>query len=297
MNFVKQNFSITDLENISGIKAHTIRIWEKRHNLFSPVRKSNSNARTYNMEDLKKLLNIVFLNKIGYKISKIAILNESEIRSIILNDLENEKTETLILNQFKISMLEFDKALFNAIYLNLQTRFSFKEIYIKYFIPFLEEIGYLWQINVINSTHEHFISYLIIQKINLETAKVEGNFDTETIYVLFLPENELHEIALLFCNYYLNLHQKNTLYLGQTIITDDILIISEKFKKICFISNLTFLSVNEYIENFISNFYQKNILNTNNQLVICNNSFENISIFENKIHQFSNVKNMLDYLI
>lgn len=297
MNYIKQNFSISDLENISGIKAHTIRIWEKRYQIFSPDRNTSSNARTYDMEDLKKVLNIVYLNKIGFKISKIAELSPLEIHSIILNDLEYDKTNTLIVNQFKIAMLNFDKSLFNEIYSKLVTNLSFKEIYVFYFIPFLIEIGYLWQTNVINSTHEHFISYLIIQKIKLETAKVENNFDSETMYVLFLPENELHEISLLFCNYYLNLHQKNTLYLGQTIITDDVLILKNKFEKICFVTNITHPFGKEHIENFINTFFKTNIEKTNNKLVISNQNFENIPIFENKILKFSNVKNMLDYLI
>jgi MerR family transcriptional regulator, light-induced transcriptional regulator len=297
MNYIKQKFSISDLENFSSVKAHTIRIWEKRYQIFSPDRNKSSNARTYDMEDLKKVLNIVYLNKIGFKISKIAPLSQSEIQNIILNDLEYDKTNTLIINQFKIAMIEFDKSLFNEIYLKLETNLSFKEIYLYYFIPFLIEIGYLWQAGVINSTHEHFISYLIIQKIKLETAKVEDNFESETMYVLFLPENELHEIALLFCNYFLNLHQKNTLYLGQTIITEEIFILTNKFKNICFVTNITHPIGNEHIENFINTFYQKNITNTNNQLFINNQNFENKSIFENKVHQFSNVKNMLDSII
>jgi MerR family transcriptional regulator, light-induced transcriptional regulator len=297
MKYIKQSFSISDLENISSIKAHTLRIWEKRYQIFSPDRNHSSNARTYDMEDLKKVLNIAYLNKIGFKISKIAQLSQSEIQNIILNDLEYDKTDVLIINQFKIAMLEFDKALFNEIYTKLAISLSFKEIYVYYFMPFLVEIGYLWQVGIINSTHEHFISYLIIQKIKLETAKVENNIDSETIYILFLPENELHEIALLFCNYYLNLNQKNTLNLGQTIITEDILVLTNKFKKICFVTNITYPFGNEYIENYIKEFYEKNLKNKDNELVISNYNFENISIFENKVHQFSNVKNMLDYLI
>ncbi|MFY7810465.1 MAG: MerR family transcriptional regulator [Flavobacterium sp.] len=297
MNYIKQSFSISDLENISGIKSHTIRIWEKRYQIFSPIRNISSNARTYEMDDLKKVLNIVYLSKIGYKISKIANLNEFEIQSIILNDLENDQNSTLIINQLKISMLEFDKSLFNNIYSKLLDNLSFKEIYTLYFMPLLVEIGYLWQTNVINSTHEHFISYLIIQKINLETCKIEDNFNSETLYVLFLPENELHEIALLFCNYYLNLNQKNTLYLGQTIITEEIFILTQKFKKICFVSNITHPFGNEFIENYIKNFYELNIKNTENELVISNSNFENNSNFATKVHRFSNVKNMLDYLI
>lgn len=297
MTYIKQQFSITDLENFSNIKAHTIRIWEKRHELFTPDRHISSSARTYNLEDLKKILNIAYLNKIGYKISKIAALSELEIQKIITDDLDKTKSNQLVMNSLKIAMLEFDKNLFNSIFNDLQKKYSFVEIYVQFFMPFLIEIGYLWQSNSINSTHEHFISYIIIQKIKQETAKVEKNFDSETMYVLFLPENELHEISLIFCNYYLNLNQKNTLYLGQTIISNDIFVLNKKFDSICFISNISHQFGKENINQFISNFYERNLKNTNSELLISCFNFENTSDFDGKVKKFSNVKNMLDCVI
>lgn len=297
MSQIKQHFSITDLENFSNIKAHTIRIWEKRYNLFSPTRNENSMARTYDLEDLKKILNVVFLNNLGYKISKIAALKDTEIHTKIVENLHQDSTNTGIVNNFKISMLDFNKKLFNETFENLRKKYSFVEVYVQFFIPLLTEIGYLWQANAINSTHEHFISYLIIQKIKQETAKVEDNFESNTMYVLFLAENEFHEVSILFINYYLNLNQKNTLYLGQTIITNDIFVLNKKFEKICFITNITHQTGKDQIQQFIDNFFDKNIKNTQNIFVLTNNLFERKEEKEGKIQKFQNVKEMLDFLI
>lgn len=296
MSYMKQQFSISDLENFSSIKAHTIRIWEKRYNLFTPERNVNSLARTYNLEDLKKILNISYLNSLGYKISKIAALKEEEIQKTIIEQLQKEKSKDVVFNRFKISMMEFDKNMFNSIYDNLRETNTFEQVYVEYFMPFLIEIGFLWQTNVINSTHEHFISYLIIQKIRQETIKVEKDYETEKLFVLFLPDNELHEIALLFCNYYLNLNERNTLYLGQTTISEDIFILKEKFNSIVFVSNITHQFGDEAINNFVDGFYDKCVKDTENELLISHYNFEDVTLHNGKIKKFKNVKNLLEFI-
>ncbi|MGB2225653.1 MAG: MerR family transcriptional regulator, partial [Polaribacter sp.] len=160
MNNIKKEFTIKDLENISGIKAHTIRIWEKRYNLLEPNR-SETNIRSYNPESLQKLLNIVLLNKNNFKVSKIAKMSNEEIivqaRELAFqNAIEDEA-----INSFKIAMFQFDKILFNNTYNKLLHKKTFREIFKDVFIPFLEHIGLLWQTDTLLAAHEHFISNLI----------------------------------------------------------------------------------------------------------------------------------------
>ena len=192
MNNIKQDFTIKDLENISGIKAHTIRIWEKRYNLLAPKR-TETNIRFYSNENLQKLLNIVLLNNNNFKISKIAKMSDEELilqsREMAFNSLNNDEA----INSFKLAMFQFDKVLFNNTYNKLLLNMSFREVFKDVFIPFLDHIGLLWQTDTLIPAHEHFISNLIAQKIQINTEKLQYDIsNTSKTYVLFLPENEIH---------------------------------------------------------------------------------------------------------
>ena len=201
MNNIKQDFTIKDLENISGIKAHTIRIWEKRYNLLEPKR-TDTNIRLYSNENLQKLLNIVLLNKNGYKISKIAKMTSEELilqsREQVFVSAVNDEA----INSLKLSMFQFDKALFNNTYNSLLNKMTFREIFKDVFIPFLDHIGLLWQTETLLPAHEHFISNLISQKIQIQTEKLQYSVtNASKTFVLFLPKNEIHELGLLYLNY------------------------------------------------------------------------------------------------
>ena len=222
MNNIKQDFTIKDLENISGIKAHTIRIWEKRYNLLTPNR-TETNIRFYSNENLLKLLNIVLLNNNNFKISKIAKMSDEELilqsREIAFNSLDNDEA----INSFKLAMFQFDKVLFNNTYNKLLLNMTFREVFKDVFIPFLDDIGLLWQTDTLIPAHEHFISNLIAQKIQINTEKLQYSIsDSAKTYVLFLPENEIHELGLLYLNYELTLRGNNTIYLGQSLPLDNL---------------------------------------------------------------------------
>lgn len=239
MNNIKQDFSIRDLENISGIKAHTIRIWEKRYNLLEPKR-TDTNIRYYTPEDLTKLLNIVLLNNNNYKISKIAAMSEDDIivksRELAFSVATNDEA----INSFKVSMFQFDKILFNNTYNKLLHKKTFREIFKDVFIPFLDHIGLLWQTETLLPAHEHFISNLIMQKIQINTEKLQYSInDTNKTYVLFLPENEIHEIGLMYLNYELVLRGYHTVYLGQSLPLNNLNYFLESGREICFITSLT----------------------------------------------------------
>ena len=152
MNNIKTKFSIRDLENLSGIKAHTIRIWEKRYNLLSPKR-SETNIRNYNLSSFQKLLNISYLNNNGLKISKIAKLKEEEIPIKVREIASRASIENHAINALKMAMINFDQALFYHTYNNLIETKTFNEIFYSVFRHLLNEIGLLWQTNTITPAH------------------------------------------------------------------------------------------------------------------------------------------------
>ncbi|WP_083629303.1 MerR family transcriptional regulator [Tenacibaculum agarivorans] len=239
MNNIKTVFTIKDLENISGIKAHTIRIWEKRYNLLQPNR-TETNIRYYSAESLLKLLNVALLNKHSFKISKIAQMSEEQIttsaRELAFKYAVNDEA----VNAFKMSMFQFDKVLFNNTYNKLLHKKTFRQIFKEVFIPFLNHIGLLWQTNTLMPAHEHFISNLIIQKIQLNTEKLEyAATNTDYTYVLFLPDGEIHEIGLMYLNFELVLRGCQTIYLGQSLPLNNLDYFFEGELKVCFITSMT----------------------------------------------------------
>lgn len=253
MNGIKKDFTIKDLENISGIKAHTIRIWEKRYKLLEPQR-SDTNIRYYSHQNLQKLLNIVLLNKNNYKISKIAEMTEEAIvlnaRELAFKIAVNDEA----INSFKLSMFQFDKVLFNNTYNKLLHKKTFREIFKDVFMPFLEHIGLLWQTDTLLPAHEHFISNLITQKIQINTEKLQYNVtNTGKTYVLFLPENEIHELGILYLNYELVLRGNQTIYLGQSLPLDNLNYFFEGSQEICFITSMT---IQPYDDKVVDYFYQ-----------------------------------------
>ena len=239
MDNIKKNFSIRDLENISGIKAHTIRIWEKRYNLLSPER-SKTNIRYYSHQNLQKLLNIVLLNNNNYKISKISKMSDELInitaRDLALNTTINDDA----INSLKLSMFKFDKISSNTTYNKLLDKKNFREIFKEVFIPFLEHLGLLWQTETILPVHEHFISNLITQKIQINTDVLNyTKILSDNVFILFLPENEIHELGLLYLNYELVLRGHRTIYLGQNLPLNNLNIFFDIHDKITFVTSMT----------------------------------------------------------
>lgn len=266
MDTIKNNFSIKDLENITGVKAHTIRIWEKRYDLLSPKR-SETNIRYYSNKNLQKLLNIVLLNNNNYKISKISEMKDDEIsftaRELVLDRAINEEA----INSLKLAMFQFDKTLFNNIYSRLLLKKTFKEIFKEIFIPFLEHVGLLWQTETILPAHEHFVSNLISQKVQVNTEELKyTTIISDTTYVLFLPENEIHELGLLYLNYELVLRGYKTIYLGQSLPIDNLNYFFGIGKNVCFITSMTIKPYDDKITDYFNEL--DTILNMSNHSLI-----------------------------
>ncbi|AWH72992.1 MerR family transcriptional regulator [Dokdonia sp. Dokd-P16] len=256
-NAVKTKFSIKDLEGLSGIKAHTIRIWEKRYGLLEPQR-TDTNIRTYALSDLQKLLNVVFLTEHKYKISKIARHSTKEIAVLVASLISesNESSENHAINSFKIAMMNFDQNLFHKTYNALNETKPFVDIFYEVFIPLLHEIGLLWQTDTINPSHEHFIFNLIKHKIliNIEKTQISVPPLKEKTFALFLPENEIHELGLLFLNYELVSHGYKVIYLGQSIMLSNLKYLSVNHPNLSFASYFTVNPLESEIPQYFEDF-------------------------------------------
>lgn len=209
-------YSIKDLEKITGIKAHTIRIWEKRYGIVEPSR-TQTNIRYYSDEDLRHLMNVAILNKYGYKISNIQSMSSEEIVSSVLDltnqDLDNDhQVDNLVMAMIELDEQRFDKIISSAI-IKHGFDYTFEELLHK----FLEKIGILWQIGNVNPAQEHFISQLIRQKLILAIDGQNDYLAGRKTFLLFLPENEYHEIALLYMHYKLRKAGHLVIYLGQNV--------------------------------------------------------------------------------
>ena len=251
---VKTQFSIRDLENLSGVKAHTIRIWEKRYNLLEPER-TDTNIRQYDLDNLKKLLNVTFLYNEGYKISKIAALSESEI-AVVVQEQAEQKKDDFALTAFKTAMFDFDYKLFADTYSKVGEDRSFREVFFEIFIPLLNEIGMLWQTGTIDPAHERFISELIKQKIiiHIETEMRQPRKHKDSVFVLYLPYEEIHEIGLLYANYELLKGGFTSVYLGANIPITSLKHLLKHYENIVFFSYFTVKPDEESVSDYIKRF-------------------------------------------
>lgn len=258
MNNIKSSFSIKDLENLSGIKAHTIRIWEKRYHLLEPER-TDTNIRYYSLSNLQKLLNISYLNGNGYKISKIATLSNDEIPALVREIAANENSKNYVINALKLAMLNYDQTLFYSTYENLIKEKSFQEIFYDVFIPLLSDIGILWQTDTITPAHEHFISTLIRQKIlvNTEVLQSKTTANKNRTFVLYLPDNEIHELGLMYINYELIKNGYTSIFLGASVPMSSLQDILSYHNEVTFISYFTVKPEIDAIITYLEDFDDK----------------------------------------
>lgn len=210
-------YSIRELENLSGIKAHTIRIWEKRYGLIAPERTS-TNIRSYCDTELKKLLNISILNRNGLKISKIAQLSPEEIVAKINQFTQDVTSTESQIESLTVAMIDLDEYRFEQLLARSIIQFGFEEAITRVLYPFFVRIGIMWQIGSVNPAQEHFITNLVKQKfyVAIDGLVVNTRQNART-FVFFLPEGELHEIGLLFSCYLARKHGFRTIYLGQSL--------------------------------------------------------------------------------
>lgn len=213
-------YNISDLEKLSGIKAHTIRIWEKRYGIINPER-TQTNIRYYTDEDLQKLLNISILNKNGFKISHISQMSPFQIEEAISRLSDSHGGDDVLINSLVQATIELHEEQVEKLLNSSILKLGFEDAFVQVVFPFLEKVTLMWQLGKVNACQERFVNNLIRHKLVVAIDGLVGQNGTSTRnYLLFLPAGEFNEIPLLFINYLLRKRGYHVVYLGPDIPLD-----------------------------------------------------------------------------
>lgn len=298
MNNVKNVFSIKDLENLTGIKAHTIRIWEKRYNVLEPMR-TDTNIRLYDLAGLQKILNITLLHNHGYKISKISKLSDERIPELVNEIISDKSAKNHAISSFKMAMMNFDHTLFFKTYNDLLSEKTFREVFYEVFIPLMQELGFLWQTDTITPAHEHFLSYLIKQKLltNTEIVQTKEPTKTDRVFVLYLPMNEIHELGLMYLNYEILSLGYKTIYLGESVPVESLKFMQKSFDNITYICYTTVEPDKDEVNEYIQKLY-KEVLDESSNLWLIGRMIENIDQkkLTDNTSMFNSINELIDYI-
>jgi MerR family transcriptional regulator, light-induced transcriptional regulator len=250
-------YSIKDLEKLTGVKAHTLRIWEQRYDMLCPHR-TDTNIRYYTDEQAKKLLKVSALYHQGIKISHIANMNDAEINASIMNSDGDATKGNAYIEKLTIAMIELSEVLFITTFNDSIAELGFKQTVTQILYPFLEKIGVLWQVGDINPAQEHFISNLIRQKLISEIDKIfVANSNPTKKAILFIPEGDLHELGLLFYSYILQTNGYQVIYLGQSVPANDLFSVAETYKCAFFVTSVINPAIEEVFKNTIKELFNK----------------------------------------
>jgi len=287
-------YSIKDLEKFTGIKAHTLRIWEKRYGVVEPER-TPTNIRYYTDADLKKLLNISILNRHGFKISDIVELSDEQMSEKILLLTQRLYDTDSQIESLVVAMIDVDENRFDKILTSTIIKLGFEQAVLKIIYPFFQRIGMLWQVGSISPAQEHFMSNLIRQKLivaidGLATSAIPGA-DT---FLLFLPEGEWHEIGLLFSSYLIRKRGHHVIYLGQSVPFENLaeIVAIRKCNRILtqFIAAMDEEGVDQYISKLAKSFPHCLVIVSGNQL------FDRFLSPPSNVVVLHNIDQLRDYL-
>jgi methanogenic corrinoid protein MtbC1 len=263
-------YSIKDLEKITGVKAHTIRIWERRYGIIEPER-TETNIRFYSNSDLRKLLNISMLNASGIKISHLAKMSSIDLEAKILELSRSNKNIGFHIEKLTLATVNFNEDLFESILSKCILESGMEPTITEVLFPFFERIGILWQVGSISPAQEHFISNLIRQKLFASIDSLSGkSLENASKVLIYLKEGELHEVGILFYNYILRRNGYSTLYLGQDLPFKDLISAVNDYQPdyilSSFISPIKQEEINSYLSNMVESFTNSEILITGLQL-------------------------------
>lgn len=291
------SYSIAELEQFSGVKANTIRIWERRYSLLDPHR-TETNIRYYDDEHLRTIINTVSLMRHGHKISKISKYTDEdiarELEAIFENSIPTDDHFEVYVNTLLVAALEFNEINFDKSFSNAILRYGLHQTYIKIIYPLLGRVGMMWGKNEMNPAQEHFISNLCKQKLFSALDGLPAAPDSAPLWVLFLPQDEDHEIGLLFANYVLRSQGVRVVYLGQNVPQPSLEAAVEQLQA----KNILFFIVqtkpNEvlqtYLDSIATKFADINIMVAGNSWV-----FDNVTLPE-KIIKLDNIDALLERL-
>lgn len=264
-------YSIKDLEHLSGIKAHTLRIWEQRYNLIDPKR-TDTNIRYYDQDDLKLVLNVSLLKENGHKISKIANMSREEMSEAVLTVTDKTTSHADQIYALTLSMIDLDEQRFEKIISSNTLKHGFERTMLNIIYPFLSKIGIMWMTDSINPAQEHFISHLIRQKL---IVAIDGQYPSVDVnakkYMMFLPEKELHELSLLFANFLVRARDSKSIYLGQDMPFHDLHVAHQLYKPDYLLTIITSrdsnISPQDYVNMLSEEFPETTILVSGGQII------------------------------
>lgn len=289
-------YSIKDLEQLSGIKAHTLRIWEQRYHFMAPKR-TETNIRYYDSEDLKLVLNIALLKDNGYKISKIATLGRERMHEEVLRITEKNLRYPDQINALLLAMIDLDENRFEKVMASNVLKLGFESTVLNVVYPFLSKIGVLWQTGAVNPAQEHFVSNLIRQKM---IVAIDGlyvsNQDNIRKYLLYLPEGELHELTLLFTSYLIKVRHNRVIYFGQNLPFSDLATIYDIHRPEFIVTVITTSppahQMQEYVDQLAATFPEASILLSGYQVISQDVSLPpNVRVFHRIEHIIEFVEN------
>lgn len=250
------SFTIRDLENLSGIKAHTIRIWEQRYSFLKPER-TGTNIRNYSNEELKIILNVALLNKYGFKISHIDKMDKTEQRDKVLSLSETQAQQERIVIELLKNMIDLDMANFEAGIDHYIDTKGIEKTMVNIIFPFLEKVGILWQTSHIIPAQEHLVSNIIRQKIMVGVNGVKTSIRHYRSVCCFLPEGEFHDLGLLFMQFMMKSRGIEVIYLGASVPLEDLdYIVKEKDPDFIY-THITSVAHNFNLERFLISLSRK----------------------------------------
>lgn len=272
-------YHIKDIEHLSGIKAHTLRMWEKRYNVVEPKRTS-TNIRYYDDEDLKKILNIAILNRNGYKISRIATLPDNSLNNELIHLSQKSDNHELQVGQLIKAMVDFDKDLFEKVFSRSIMQMGFQDTILKLIYSFFHRIGILWLTGNIDPSQEHFISNIVRQKIiaAIDSLPENRNLNNEN-FILYLPDGQWHEMGLLMCSYLIRKNGFSDIYLGSSLPLESVLKLG---KNLAFSHIITTTSISKPQAEF------------NRELVTLSETYRDKTIFVGGLKENMQVENLPD---
>ena len=290
-------FSISQLEQYSGIKSHTIRVWEQRYNALTPTR-SKGNTRYYDNTQLRRLLNIVSLMESGFKISELCAMPDNRLFKLLDAELQStlvkENTNEYFVSQLIAASITFDEVHFEKIFSNCVLRLGMRNTFTQVIYPLLKRMGLMWSANTLSPAYEHFCSNLICQKLFSAIDALPPHKSSQNSWLLFLPENEFHEIGLLFSYYILRQAGNKVIYLGSNLPFNTLRSAVDETNP----SHLFFFFVHQdriedsqdYMNMLKNNFPKLHILVSGNEKLISQLKTGN------KIHWIKNVEDLEDQL-
>lgn len=272
-------FSISQLAQYSGVKPHTIRIWEQRYNALQPER-SEKNTRYYDGEQLRRLLNIVSLMETEHKVSELCAMPDEKLCSLVLGRTEGTKNETqeYFISQLISAGMTYDEDRFEEVFEQALSKNGMEKTYESIIYPMLVRVGIMWSANTIPSVQEHFISNLIRQKILKFTDALPPAMPNSPKWLLFLPEDEFHEIGLLFAGFTIRKSGYKVVYLGSSVSRDALKTairdIRPNYLLLFLVRYNLCENINEYLEGLNDMFHGTKIYLAGNQKLLSHLEFK-----------------------